>query len=403
MNPELRLWLLIAAALAGYASLLTGSPVRASLRDGFRCLRRYPAVWAIPGAFGICYALFRLGLRLLEMRILPEGERPIFQWSRAWFFPHTMQLETAKASILPAFESAAGIFNNVITTFPLSAIAALLLLVNWQGHHVVLNRALRKRYNHWGWWLYGGISVCAVAAILKPIVLYLSLPQLARVIPGAALLPLSFIIDWLSFIFEYLFGVCIQVYLILLVYAWVRGVSFTTSHLLDFAIRRFSSVMKWTALVMLISTLVIHLPLIFSTIAPFSNWITPIVAFRFVEHVARPLLAIFLLCFATPQITLTFHSESFREAVSDHLRFLRKNGSTMAWFIIVAFVSFYGFHFVNSALVRGLGEGTTAGVLWQLAAPFLETFLAGWLLASWVCIYKRADTGRSQEENWVAF
>ena len=75
----------------------------------------------------------------------------------------------------------------------------------------------------------------------------------------------------------------------------------------------------------------------------------------------------------------------------------------MAWFIVVAFVSFYGFHFFNSALVRGLGEGTAAGISWQLVAPVLETFIAGWLLASWVCIFKRADTGRSQEENWVAF
>ena len=404
MSPEIRHWLLLAAGTAGYFLLLAGNPLRASLRDGFRCLQRYPALWTIPGAFGFFYALFHLGLRLLERDLLREGERPIFQWSRAWFFPHAMQVEGLKASILPAFESAAGIFNNVITTFPLSAAAALLLLVNWKGHHMVLNRALRKRYGRWGWLLYGIISACAVAAVAKPL-MYAGLPMLARIGPGLypVSFTLSFVVDWLSFVFEYLFGVCIQIYLILLVYVWVRGLHASSSHLLDFAIRRFSSVMKWAALVVLLSSILIHLPLILSTVPPFSTWTSGYEVFRYVNRVARPLLAVFLLCFTTPQIVLTFHSESFRQAVRDHFCFMRKNAGTMSWFIVVASVSFFAFQFLNHALKAGLGEGTAMGILWSLSAPLIETFIAGWLLASWVCVYKRADTGRSQEEDWVAF
>jgi len=403
MNPEIRHWLLLTAAAAGYVLLLAGNPVRVSLRDGFRCLQRYPSLWTIPGVFAISYALFHLGIRILEAHMLPEGDRPIFQWSHAWFLPRPMVVQALKASVLPAVEGTAGIFNSIVTTFPLSAVAAFLLLVNWQGHHVVLNRALRNRYGRWGWLLYGAISVCAVAAVAKPLVLYAGLPTLARFIPGAALLPLSFLVDWLSFLFEYLLGVGIQVYLILLVYVWVRGLHASPKHLLDFAIRRFSSVVKWAALVMALSSLLIHLPLILSTVPPFSYLVAPSSVFDYVDHAARPVLAVFLLFFATPQIVLTFHSESFRCAVRDHLRFLRQNAVAMLWFLAVALASFAVFHFLNNALKQGLGEGTALGILWSLAAPAIETFVAGWLLASWVCVYKRADTGRSQDEDWVAF
>ena len=298
MSPELRYWFLIAALLAGYALLLFSNPIRVSLRDGFRCLCRYPAIWSIPAAFGVCYSLFHLGVRVLQAWLLPEGEGPVFQWARAWFLPHSEVVEAAKASVLTGMEGVAGIFNNIISTFPLSAVAAFLLLVNWQGHHGVLNRALRKRYGRWGWPAYFGISICAIAAVIKPL-LYAGLPMLGRVVSGEVLLPASQIIEWLSFIFEYLFGVCIQIYLILLVYVWVRGVSFTPSHLLDFAIRRFSSVMKWAALVLLLSSVLINLPLIVVDLPPFSSHVDPGLVFDYVKHWARPLLALFLIFIAS--------------------------------------------------------------------------------------------------------
>lgn len=403
MNPELRFWLLIAGALVGYGVLMLANPIRDSLRDGLRCLRRYPALWITLAVFGVCYAAFQIGLRLLETQVLPEGEQPVLQWTRAWFLPHELQLAAARNAFLPAFESVAGIFNNVITTFPVSAVAALLLLVNWQGHHVVLNRALRHRFGHWGWALYGAITVFALAAVIKPIVLYAGLPTLGKFLPGEFLLPTSFLIDWLSFLFQYLFGVCIQIYLILLVYVWILGVNFTHQHLLDFAIRRFSAVMQWATVVLILSSVLIHLPLLLTTIPPFSSRLSIIMVNDYVDHIARPIMAIFLIVFSTVQITLTFHSESLREAFRDHCRFVVRNASALFWFVIVALVHFYGFHFLNNALRFGLGEGAAPGLIWQLAAPLLGTFLAAWLLASWVCLFKRSDTGHSHEKYWPAF
>lgn len=403
MTPEIRHYILLGGGLIGYVVLLAANPIRSSLRDGFRCMRRYPALWTTLALFGLCYALFQIGLRLLEYRILPEGDKPVWQWSRAWFLPHADLISIARTSALPAAEGVAGIFNNVITTFPFSAIAAFLLLVNWQGHHIVLNRALRKRFGSKGWWIYSAITVCAIAAVAKPVISYFGLPSLAQHVAGAPLLAVASIVDWLSFLFEYLFGVCIQIYLILLVYAWVRGLHFTPSHLLDFAIRRFSAVMKWTLIVMAMSTVFIYFPLILSNLFPNSVLVSGPNAIHYIDHVARPFLAAFLLFFCTLQITLTFHSESLRRAMKDHFKFWRKNVSPLVWFFAIAFIHFYGFSFFNGILRHGLGEGTAVGILWQLAAPIIEAFIAGWMLASWVCIFRRADTGRSQHENWIAF
>ena len=401
---NLRFWLLVAGGIAGYIVLMRANPIRDSLRDGFRCLRRYPALWITLAVFGVCYAAFhQVGLRLLEYHILPEGERPVLQWVRGWYLPHALEVEAARAAFVPALESVAGIFNNVIATFPFSAVAALLLLVNWKGHHVVLNRALRRRFGHWGWALYAGITVSAVAAVLKPFVLYGGVPALGKFIPGELLLPPAFLIDWLSILFEYLFGVCIQIYLILLVDVWVLGIDFTPQHLLDFAIRRFSSVMKWAAVVLGLSSLAIYLPQIAALLPPFANRVNPYALDAYVNHVARPAMALLLIGLASVQITLTFHSESLRQALRDHFKFAGRHAAALTWFLAIAWVHFYAFHFLNGVLRAGLGEGSASGLAWELSAPLLESFLAAWLLASWVCWFKKTGSSRPNDKNWVAY
>lgn len=397
-----RTWILLAGALCGYLLLMFASPVRASLRDGLRCVRRYGTLWSMLALLGLCYALFKIGLDVFCHYILPEGARPIFQWTRPWFYPHPMLIETLRSSALPALECVAGVFNNLITTFPFSAIAALMLLANWQGHHAVLRAALRRRFDGLGWLIYHAISICALAAIVKP-ALYLSLPVLGRMGPSLHLLQIETVIEWLSFLFEYLFGVCVQLYLILLVYVWVRGLNFTHSHLLDFAIRRFSFVVKWAGVVMLVSTVFIHVPLILSNVPPFSHWIPPERTFVYIERIARPVLAVFLVFFSSVQITLTFHSESLRKAVRDHLGFVGRNWWALGWFLLVAGIHFYLLNALDRAMNLGFGSGTAVTLAWRVAYPLLGAFVGGWMLATWVCLYKRCVAGRVDADSWVRF
>ncbi len=414
---------LICGALGGYLLLMFTNPARASLRDGLRCIRRYSALWITLGVFGFAGALFQLALRIYFSCVLPFEERPPFVWMREawrdsalwlhgssqslWYLPPGSIHGAMGDAALPALESVAGIFNCVFSTFPIAAAAALLLLVNWQGHHVVMVRALRKHFGLFGWIVYAGIIVCAVGAVAKPC-LYAA-PQLIVAFgggPGAQLAWFQWapVVAWIGFLFEYLFGVCMQIYLILLAYVWVRGLSFTHSHLLDFAIRRCSSVLKWALVVMLLSSIFIDLPLILKNFPAFRDWFpdnVEIIEGR--QRLARTLLAGFLLVWATMQITLVFHSESLIKALRDHVRFVTGHVWPFGWFLIVAAVHIYIFQVLQGVVLRGLGEETAAGVLWGLVVPWLKAIVAAWLLASWVCLFKRCDTRRAPTEDWIQF
>jgi len=397
-----RHWYLL-GALVGYILLMMTNPVRKSLRDGFRCIRRHGSIWIILLVFGFCYAVFHLGVEVFFHNVLPEGRRPEFLWDRAWFMTPEMQVKVLHDSWLPALESVAGIFNNIITTFPCSAVAAFLLLVNWEGHHVVLNRALRRRFGIAGWLVYFAISLCALAAIAEPFLYGPILPALNDAFPhsGLLLLQTSLVIDWLSFLFEYLFGVCVQIYIILLAYVWVRGLSYTPTHLLDVAIRRSSFVLKWAAAVMFLSSLLFNVPSILSTMPKFARFAEPMTT-EASTHAARLLMSVFLIFFSTVQITLVFHSESLRRALRDHLRFLRSHWWPFAWFSVIAGLHFFLLKVLDLSLVRGFGERTGVILLWRLLYPITVALMAGWLLSAWVCLFKRCETGRVHDD-WIRF
>jgi hypothetical protein len=417
----LRPWLLLCGAIAGYLLLMFGNPVRASLRDGFRALRRYPSLWVTLGLLGFCYQLFKLAERVYFHFVLLPGDRPEFVWMREawrdpnlrlagspeslWWLPRADFLASLHAAVLPSIESVAGIFNNAVITFPVAALAAALLLVNWQGHHGVINRALRKRFGHFGWLVHSGIVVCALAALAKPL-LYAA-PQLFGMAdhPAAATAWYQWapVIEWLASLFEYLFGVFIQLYLILLAYAWVRGLEVTRQHLVDFALRRCSYVMKWAALVMLLGSVLINFPLILKNFVLFVPLLPGETTLMHWQDGARLGLSIFLLLTAAMQITLTFHSESLPRALRDHLRFLGRCWWPFVCFLAVAFVHLFALQLVGIAVARGLGEGTALWVAWELACPWFAGILTAWLLASWVCVFHACESGRITTENWIRY
>ena len=385
---------LLACAIAGYALMMWTNPARASFRDGLRALRRYPALWTIPGIFGFCAAIFQLAQRSYFAWMSPPENGPAFVWMREsfWWLPHGDFLRALRESRLPAFETLAGIFNCLVATFPVSAIAGILLLINRGGHLGVLMRALHGRFGVFGWAAHFGILVCALAAIVKPL-LYIA-PQLLSLSLEAAgtWMQWSQVIAWLSFLFEYLCGLFVQTYLILLAYIWVRGLTFTHAHLVDFSIRRVSSVVKWAGVVMMLSTIFIDAPLMLRNFAPFAGWFPAQEAFTHRLAIARAALAIFALFAATMQITLVFHGESLSAALRDHREFLRHHWWPFAWFVIVAALHCFALHAVHRAVESGLGEGTAAWVAWRLLSPWIAGFVAAWMLASWVCVYKRCAT-----------
>ena len=207
------LWLLL-GALAGYLLMMWTNPVRACLRDGLRILGRYRAMWILPGVFGFGYACFRLGLRYYFSQALPPEERPVFRWAREgwnsraglfgsenalWHLAPEELTAAAQGALLPAIESAAGLFNVVVTTFPLAAIAAFLFLINRGNHQAVLLRAFRRRFGAWGWAAHAGVLLCALAALLNPIV-YLVPGMAPGLVNGELWFQWSPVLVWLAFL-----------------------------------------------------------------------------------------------------------------------------------------------------------------------------------------------------------
>ena len=68
-----RVWWLVGGALAGYVVLMLTNPARPSLRDGLRCLRRYPQVWLWPAGFALAHSGFRLWRHAYESWIIPNA------------------------------------------------------------------------------------------------------------------------------------------------------------------------------------------------------------------------------------------------------------------------------------------------------------------------------------------
>src|SRR5207237_3945785 len=215
----------------GYAIVMLFNPVREALRDGFRCIARFKRIWLTFVLLGFAYSVFQFStftpiqnfgdLDLNQVISLPN-----------WYWPRFV--EVWRETPLPALEGVAGIFDNATTTYPLSVVAAVLMVVNWRGLHGALLRALRKRYRFWSYFIYLILLLSALASLFKPIVFW-RLPEWGGAVPAAGLLQISATVDAVAFIFEYLFGVYIQVYLITVCLAWVKGVSFEEGELCCFA------------------------------------------------------------------------------------------------------------------------------------------------------------------------
>jgi hypothetical protein len=296
---------------------------------------------------------------------------------------------------LPALEGVAGIFDNATTTYPLSVIAAVLMIVNWRGLHTALLRALRKRYGFWGYLVYLILLLSAFASLLKPIVFW-QLPEWSGLLPAAGLLRVSATVDATAFIFEYLVGVYIQVYLITVCLAWIRGLSFEEGELFRFAMRRFSYVLEWAGIVVAVSTLILRVPLVLAYFIKIP---------RVLDYlpIARVLMSGLIIAFCSVQISLVLHNETLIEAMRAHVHFIQKNAGRLTWFLMICGIHFYGIMVCDAILRGAIADRLGALLLWKFSFACLRGVVTAWLLASWVCLFRQCETGRIHQEKWIRY
>ncbi len=393
LAPGQRVWWWIGALALGYALAMLAGPTRACFLDGLRAMARYRDLWLIPVSLAVCYTTWTLAVQVFYLLALPVANRPVFGWWQLTGFPEEQWLPLLHGTVLPAVELVAGLSTVFCTTYPVSALAALLLLVNWRGCHRLLWQTLRRRFGMRGAIFYGVILLCALAAMAKPLA-YVALPWWGE---DAGLAPLraSLAIDWLSFVFEALLGIGVQTYLILLAYLWVRGKSFTRQHLLEVAIRRFGVVLRWAWPVLLVSSLLIHLSHLLLTVPGAASWMGPNWMTAVIDRGVRPALAVGLLLFFAVEITLVFHSESLRAALRDNFRFLRRHWFAMMFFMSIAFLHFYAVLVLSGVALAICGSNSLAGIGFRYLQAILLGGLGGWLVASWSSLYHARESAGS--------
>src|SRR5437660_4464592 len=378
--------------LSGYVIVLLFNPVRLALRDGFRCLLRYKRVWLTFALLGFAYFVFQFST-FTPIQSTADVDLTQITSMANWHWPTF--LEIWQEAPLPGLEGVAGIFDNATTTYPLSAIAAVLMLINWRGLHGALVRALHKRFRFFGYLFYLILLVSAVAALLKPII-YWALPLWGGLLPAQGVLQVSASVDAIAFIFEYLLGVYIQVYLIAVCFAWIRGLSFEEGELFRFAMRRFSYVLEWAGIIVVVSTLIVRLPLL---LAYFTN-IPGVLDYLPIERV---LMSGSIIAFCSVQVSLALHNETLVEAIHAHGQFIRKNGVLLGWFLIICGMHFF-FIMICDAIVRNaIADRLAALFVWKLIFACLRGIITGWLLASWVCLFRQRESGRVNQEKWIQY
>lgn len=392
MAPNISRLFPLIGFVGGYAIVMLFNPLRLALRDGLRCCLRYKRVWATFVLLGFAYFVFQFST-LTPIRSTADLDVNQITSISNWHWPTF--LDIWREAPLPALEGVAGIFDSAATTYPLSAIAAWLMLFNWHGLHGALVGALRKRFHVGGYLIYFALVLSAVAALLKPVVFW-GLPLWGGMLPEAGVLQLSASIDAVAFIFEYLFGVYIQVYLIAVCFAWIRGLSFEESELFQFAIRRFSYVLEWAGLVVLISMLIVRLPLL---LAYFMN-IPDVLDYLPIE---RALMCGLIVTFSSVQISLALHNESLREAIRAHRQFIRDNASRFIWFLLICGIHFFFITALDAVMRSAIADRIIVLVIWKSFFVFLRGLVTGWLLASWVCLFRRGETGHVYEQAWIQY
>jgi hypothetical protein len=376
----------------GYAIVMLFNPVRQALRDGFRCITRFKRVWMTFVLLGLAYSVFQFAT-FTPIQSLADLDPTQVTSLPSWYWPRLSEVWTDVP--LPTLENVAGIFDNATTTYPLSVIAAVLILVNWRGLHGTLFGALRKRYRFTGSFIYLILLLSALASLLKPIVFW-RLPEWGGLVPAAGVLQISASVDAVAFIFEYLFGVYIQVYLIMVCFTWIRGLSFEEGELFRFAMRRFTYVLKWAGIVVFLSTILVRAPLL---LAYFMN-IPDVLDYLPLQ---RLFMCLLIISFASVQISLALHNENLREAIRAHRAFVRRNGGRFGWFLLICALHFF-FIMAWDAIVRGaIADRLVALIVWKSIFVSVRGFITGWLLASWVCLFRQYETGRIDQESWIQY
>jgi hypothetical protein len=110
-----------------------------------------------------------------------------------------------------------------------------------------------------------------------------------------------------------------------------------------------------------------------------------------------------IIAFCSVQISLALHNETLIEAMRAHMHFIQRNAGRLVWFLMICGVHFYCLILCDSILRGAIADRLGALFLWKFSFACLRGLITGWLLASWVCLFRQCEAGRVHQEKWIQY
>jgi len=147
-------------------------------------------------------------------------------------------------------------------------------------------------------------------------------------------------------------------------------------------------------IVVAVSTLIVRLPLV---LAYFTN-IPGVLDYL---PIARVLMSGLIIAFCSVQISLALHNETLLKAMRAHGQFVRQNAGRLGWFLTICGVHFFAIMIFDAIMRSAIADRLGALFLWKFTFALLRGIVTGWLLASWVCLFRQCENRRINQEKWI--
>ncbi len=372
-------YLLAATALATVAGVAHPA-VRQALERGAGCLGRYPDAWRVPALFGLTYGLYRAAATVL---VLVRSDEDVWRWAND--FGTQLPLPDARDIFgwtwRSALETTGSTFHVFTLTFPVSALLAIRFLLNVDGIFGALLAALRLRLPRGGVWLLVGLTLSAIAAVVKPFVT-LFLPELTAIVPQVLVLVGGAVLNYSALPFELLLGFFLLTYFLLIARLWRRGSQLDHHELIHLSCRRLGYVAKWALVFLCVAFVLVVLPNVAANVVENTSLSS------YLDTLMLPPFSAFLLATALVPITLVFRNLSLAAALAAAFRFLASNLSAVILFLVFASSTNLILSGAGVLVNAVFGYESITALTVRCVLAIAEGTLAGWLVVSWACLYE---------------
>jgi membrane-anchored glycerophosphoryl diester phosphodiesterase (GDPDase) len=114
-------------------------------------------------------------------------------------------------------------------------------------------------------------------------------------------------------------------------------------------------------------------------------------------------MAALIFSFATMQISLVLHNETLREAFQAHWQFVRRRSFRFGWFLLLCSLHYWFLALADAIIRAAATDRPLALIVWKLFYVLVRAIVSGWLLASWVCLFRQCEIGRVNRESWIRY